>query len=309
MRKLMEKANFTTVTEFIILGFPEFPELQIPLFFLLLLIYLIILMGNLTIIIIVCLDPHLHTPMYFFLSNLSFLDISCTSVSLPKLLDIILRKAHRVSMTGCFTQMYFFLALACTEILILSVMAYDRYVAVCQPLSYYLVMNQKVCILMSTGTWIIGFMLPVMYLIFIPQFSFCGSNEINHFFCDFLALLKLSCTNTSTVQGVAYILGGSISFSCFISTLMSYVYIITNILRIRSTEGRRKAFSTCSSHLTVVCLFYLTMICMYLRPPSMQSMGINKVLSILINTLIPIVNPFIYSLKNKDVKKALKKCF
>ncbi|XP_030042394.1 olfactory receptor 1444-like [Microcaecilia unicolor] len=305
----MEKANSTTVTEFIILGFPEFPELQVPLFFLLLLIYLIILMGNLTIIIIVCLDPHLHTPMYFFLSNLSFFDISSTSVSLPKLLDILLRKAHHVSVNGCFTQMYFFTSLALMEFLILSVMAYDRYAAVCQPLHYHLIMNQKVCILMSTGIWILGFMLPVLYLIFIPRFSFCGSNEINHFFCDFLALLKLSCTSTSTVQGVAYILGGFISFSCFISTLMSYVYIITNILRIRSTEGRRKAFSTCSSHLTVVCLFYLTLICVYLRPPSMQSMGINKVVSILINTLIPIFNPFIYSLKNKDVKKALKKCF
>ncbi|XP_030042395.1 olfactory receptor 6-like [Microcaecilia unicolor] len=305
----MEKANFTTVAEFIILGFHEFPELQIPLFILFLLIYLTILMGNLTIILIVCLDPHLHTPMYFFLSNLSFLDISCTSVSLPKLLDILLRKAHRVSMTGCFTQMYFFLSLACTEIFILSVMAYDRYVAVCQPLSYYLVMNQKVCILMSTVTWILGFLLPASYFIFIPQFSFCGSNEINHFFCDISALLKLSCTSTSTIECVIYILGAFMAFPCFMSTIISYVYIISNILRIRSTEGRRKAFSTCSSHLTVVCLFYLTLMCVYIRPPSMQSIYINKFIFILHNTLIPMFNPLIYSLKNKDVKNALRKCF
>nr|XP_033779192.1 olfactory receptor 146-like [Geotrypetes seraphini] len=305
----MEKANFTTVTEFIILGFPEFPEMQVPLFFLLLLIYLIILMGNLTIIVIVCLDSHLHTPMYFFLSNLSFLDISCTSVSLPKLLDIILRKTHHISMNECFIQMYFFLSLASTEILILAVMAYDRYAAVCQPLSYHLIMNQKVCILMSTATWILGFLVPLPYFIFIPRFSFCSSNEINHFFCDFSALLKLSCSSTSSLQCLVYILGALVACPCFISTLISYVYIISTILRIRSTEGRHKAFSTCSSHLTVVCLFYLTLICVYIRPPSMQSMDINKVISILYNILIPMFNPIIYSLKNKDVKNALRKCF
>ncbi|XP_030043912.1 olfactory receptor 146-like [Microcaecilia unicolor] len=305
----MEKENCTTVTGFFILGFPEFPELQIPLFFLFLLIYLIILMGNLIIIAIVCLDSHLHTPMYFFLGNLSFLDISCTSVSLPKLLDILLRKTHHVSTNGCFTQMYFFLSIVCTENLILSVMAYDRYAAVCQPLSYYLIMNPKVCILMSTVTWILGFLLPVSYLFFIPQFSFCGSNEINHFFCDFSALLKLSCTSTRTIQYIIYIMGAFVGFPCFISTLTSYVYIISNILRIRSTEGRHKAFSTCSSHLTVVGLFYLTLMCLYLRPSSTQSMDINKVISMLYNILIPMCNPLIYSLKNKDVKTALRKCF
>nr|XP_033779193.1 olfactory receptor 1440-like [Geotrypetes seraphini] len=305
----MEKVNFTTVTEFIILGFPEFPDLQVPLFFLLLLIYLIILMGNLTIIIIVCLDSCLKTPMYFFLSNLAFLDISCTSVSLPKLLDILLRKTHHISMNGCFTQMYVFLSLTCMEFVLLSVMAYDRYAAVCQPLSYHLIMNQKVCILMSTGTWILGLLVPVSYVILFSQFSFCGSNEINHFFCDFSALLKLSCTSTTSIQCAVYILGVLVGISCFVLTLMSYVYIISTILKIRSTEGRRKAFSTCSSHLTVVCLFYLTSISVYIRPPSMQSMDINKVISILYNTLIPMFNPLIYSLKNKDVKNALRKCF
>nr|XP_033779195.1 olfactory receptor 146-like [Geotrypetes seraphini] len=305
----MEKANFTTVTEFIILGFPEFPELQVPLFVLFLLIYLIILMWNLTIIIIVCLESRLHTPMYFFLSNLSILDISCTSVSLPKLLDILLRKTHHISINGCFTQMYFFLSLTGTEFLILSVMAYDRYIAICQPLSYHLIMNQKVCILMSTGTWILGFLIPASYLIFITQFSFCQSNEINHFFCDFSALLELSCTSTSSIQCVVYIEGAVMAIPCFISTFTSYVYIISTILRIRSSDGRRKAFSTCSSHLTVVCLFYLTLICVYIRPQSMQSMDINKIISILYNTLIPMFNPLIYSLKNKDVKNALRKYF
>ncbi|XP_030042400.1 olfactory receptor 5F1-like [Microcaecilia unicolor] len=305
----MEKVNFTTVTEFIILGFPEFPELQIPLFFLFLLIYLIILMGNLTMITITCLDSRLHTPMYFFLGNLSFLDIFFTTVTLPKLMDILLRKNYYISMSGCFIQLYFYLNMASNEFLILSVMAYDRYVAICQPLCYHLIMNQKVCIFLSAGTWILSLILPAFYFIFIPHFSFCGSNEINHFFCDFPALLKLSCSNTSTLQSVVYIVGAFMAFPCFMATITSYVYIISNILRIRSTEGRRKAFSTCSSHLTVVCLFYLTLICVYLRPQSMQSMNQNKVISILHNTLIPMFNPLIYSMKNKDVKTALGKRF
>nr|XP_033779156.1 olfactory receptor 1009-like [Geotrypetes seraphini] len=305
----MEQENFTTATEFIILGFPEFPELQIPLFFLFLLIYMIVLMGNLTIITIMCLDSHLHTPMYFFLGNLSFVDIFSTSVTLPKLLDILLRNNHHISMSGCFTQLYFFLSLTANEFLILSVMAYDRYVAICQPLCYQLIMNQKVCILFSTGTWILSFLLPAFYFIFIPHLCFCGSKEINHFFCDMSALLKLSCTSTSSIQTEVYIVGAVMAIPCFISTLTSYVYIISNILRIRSTEGKRKAFSTCSSHLTVVCLFYLTLVCLYMRPPSMQSMNLNKVIIILHNTLIPMFNPVIYSLKNKDVKHALGKIF
>nr|XP_033779197.1 olfactory receptor 226-like [Geotrypetes seraphini] len=205
--------------------------------------------------------------------------------------------------------MYFFLSLTCTEFLILSVMAYDRYIAICQPLSYHLIMNQKVCILVTTGTWILGFLLPSSYYIFILQFSFCGLNEINHFFCDFSALLKLSCSSTSSLQCVVYILGVLVACPSFICTLTSYVYIISTILRIRSTEGRRKAFATCSSHLTVVCLFYLTSISVYIRPPSMQSIDINKVISILYNTLIPMFNPVIYSLKNKDVKHAFRKYF
>nr|XP_033779159.1 olfactory receptor 146-like [Geotrypetes seraphini] len=305
----MEEENITTVKEFIILGFSEFPNLQVPLFFLFLLIYLIVLMGNLTIITIVCLDSHLHTPMYFFLSNLSFLDISSTSVTLPKLLDILLRENHHISMNGCFTQIYFFVSLAINEFLILSVMAYDRYVAICQPLCYYLIMNQKVFILLSQGTWILGLLMPISYFIYLPHFSFCRSNEINHFFCEFTALLKLSCSSTSSIQSIVYILGALVACPCFISTLTSYVYIISTILRIRSTEGRRKAFSTCSSHLTVVCLFYLTLIFLYLRPSSMQSIDINKFIAVLHNTLIPMFNPVIYSLKNKDVKNALRKFF
>ncbi|XP_029437515.1 olfactory receptor 1009-like [Rhinatrema bivittatum] len=305
----MEEENLTSVTEFIILGFPEYPELQIPLFLLFLLIYLIILMGNLTIIALTCLDPHLHTPMYFFLCNLSFLDISSTSVTLPRLLDIFLRKGQRISVIGCFIQVYFFMCFACVEFVIISVMAYDRYVAVCHPLHYAVIINQRLCALMAAGTWIFGFLEPVTHTVLVSCFSYCGSNEINHFFCDFSALLKLSCTSTSTIETVTYLLGVIVVLPCFTLTLTSYIYIISTILRIRSTEGRRKAFSTCSSHLTVVILFYGTMSCLYIRPTSMQSLDVNKLFALLYNILIPMINPFIYSLQNREVKATLRKVF
>ncbi|XP_029437262.1 olfactory receptor 1009-like [Rhinatrema bivittatum] len=305
----MEEENITTVTEFIILGFPEFPDLQIPLFLLFLLIYLLILMGNLTIITATCLDPRLQTPMYFFLCNLSFLDISSTSVTLPKLLDIFLRKGQSISVNGCFIQMHFFIVSLCLEFLLLTVMAYDRYVAICHPLRYAVIMNWKVCILIAAGTWIFGLLNPVTYTVLISRFSFCGSNEINHFFCDLSALLKLSCTSTSTIEYITYILGTLVGLPCITSTLVSYVYIISAILRIRSTEGRRKAFSTCSSHLTVVILFYGTVLCSYMRPTSTQSLTQNKLFAVLYNALIPMFNPMIYSLRNKKVKKALSNIF
>ncbi|XP_030042696.1 olfactory receptor 151-like [Microcaecilia unicolor] len=305
----MDEENITTLTGFIILGFSEFPELQIPLFLLFLLFYLIILMGNLTIITVTCLDPRLHTPMYFFLCNLSFLDICCTSVTLPKLLDIFLTKKHHISTVGCFTQVYFFMISVCGEFLLLTVMAYDRYVAICHPLRYSVIMNQKRCILMVTGTSIIGFLEPVTHAVLLSGFSYCGTKEINHFFCDVTALLKLSCTSTSTVEHLSYVLAMLVMFPCFLLTLTSYVYIISAILRIRSSEGRCKAFSTCSSHLMVVILFYVTVAVMYVRPTSTLSMDQNKLCALLYNVLIPLFNPIIYSLKNQQVKEAIRKVF
>ncbi|XP_030042688.1 olfactory receptor 1019-like [Microcaecilia unicolor] len=303
----MEEENITTVTEFIILGFPEFPELQIPLFFLFLLVYLIILMGNLTIVIVMCLDSRLHTPMYFFLSNLSFLDIFNTSLTLPKLMDICLRKGQSISIKGCLTQMYFFLAFTYVEFFLLTAMAYDRYVAICHPLRYTIIMNEKVSVLMAIGCWTFAFFVPVAHTVLISHFSYCGSNEINHFFCDLLALLTLSCSRTDVIDVMSLMFGAIIALPCFIITLTSYVYIISAILRIRSSEGRRKAFSTCSSHLTVVILYYGTLLCLYMRPTSMQSLDQNKLFALLYNVLIPILNPLIYSLKNREVKAALRK--
>ncbi|XP_029441697.1 olfactory receptor 1019-like [Rhinatrema bivittatum] len=301
------KENLTIVTEFIILGFPEFPELQIPLFILFLLIYLIILMGNLTIIALMCLDPRLHTPMYFFLCNLSLVNIASTSVTLPKLLDIFLTKRQRISAGGCFAQLYFFIVSASEEYILLTVMAYDRYVAVCHPLHYAVIMNQRLCLLMTAALWILGILFGAAYIAFLLCFSYCGSNEINHFFCDLSALLKLSCTSTFPLECLIYIMGTFVALPCIISTFVSYIYIISTILRIHYTEGRRKAFSTCSSHLTVIILYYGTMLCSYLRPTSTQSLTQNKLFAVLYNGFIPMFNPMIYSLKNQEVKKALSK--
>ncbi|XP_030042694.1 olfactory receptor 5V1-like [Microcaecilia unicolor] len=305
----MEEPNITRVTEFIILGFSEFPDLQIPLFLLFFLIYLIILMGNLTIITVTCLDPRLHTPMYFFLCNLSFLDISYTSVTLPKLLDISLRKRQHISAVGCFTQLYFYLFLIGVEYILLTVMAYDRYVAICHPLRYTMIMNWKLCGMMAAGTWIMGFIETVTHIILISHFSYCGSNVINHFFCDLSALLKLSCSSTSIIDHVTYILAVFVELPCFALTLISYVYIVSTILRIRSSEGRRKAFSTCSSHLTIVLLFYGTLTCLYVRPSSTQSVDQNRAFSVLYIAFVPMFNPVIYSLKNREVKEALRRVF
>ncbi|XP_030042687.1 olfactory receptor 1009-like [Microcaecilia unicolor] len=303
----MEEENITRVTEFIILGFPEFPDLQITLFFLFLLVYLIILMGNFTIIILTCLDSHLHTPMYFFLSNLSFLDIFNTSLTLPKLMDICLRKGLSISIKGCLTQMYFFLAFTYVEFFLLTAMAYDRYVAICHPLRYTIIMNEKASVLMAIGCWAFAFFVPLTHTVLVSHLSYCGSNEINHFFCDLLALLTLSCSRTDFVDAMSLLFGGLIALPCCLLTLTSYVYIISAILRIRSSEGRRKAFSTCSSHLTVVILYYGTLLCLYMRPTSMQSLDQNKHFALLYNVLIPILNPLIYSLKNREVKAALRK--
>ncbi|XP_029442129.1 olfactory receptor 5V1-like [Rhinatrema bivittatum] len=303
----MNETNLTEVTEFTILGFSDLPEMQLLLFLVFLIIYLMSMMGNLLIISTVCSEPRLQTPMFFFLINLSFLEICYVTITVPKLLAMLITQYKIISFTQCITQMYLFLSCTGTEFYLLTSMAYDRYVAICNPLRYTIIMNRKVCIALAIVSWMIGFLNPVPHTLILSQSSFCSSNEINHFFCDITALMALSCSGTSVIEIINYIAGSLLAFIPFTLTVSSYVYIISAILKIRSAKGRQKAFSTCSSHLTVVLLFYGTTFGVYMRPKSASSMDVNKLLTVVYITAIPLLNPLIYSLRNKELKGALWK--
>ncbi|XP_030043914.1 olfactory receptor 1440-like [Microcaecilia unicolor] len=246
--------------------------------------------------------------MYFFISNLAFLDICYTSVTLPEAMVQLCTKQQYLSLSKCLTQWYFFSSLACIEFLLLTVMAYDRYVAVCNPLQYVLIMNKKVCSLLATAAWLVGFLDPLLFTVMIAQLSFCGSVEINHFFCELQSILKLSCSDIHLIQYLLYIYGVLLGLSSFLLILASYVFIVAAILKIQSTEGRHKAFSTCSSHLTLIILFFVTIMFVNMRPTSASSQDYDKFTSLLYVVLIPLVNPIVYSLKNKELKRALRKC-
>ncbi|XP_029435862.1 olfactory receptor 1019-like [Rhinatrema bivittatum] len=302
-----ETGNHSSITEFLILGFSEFPELQLPLFILFSFLYLMAVLGNLLVIFIVCADRHLHSPMYFFLANLSILDISSLTVTVPKLLSILLTQNNIISFSKCITQLYCFLACVEIEFLLLTAMAYDRYVAICNPLRYTIIMNKRVCALLAAVSWIAGFLEILPYTIVISHFSFCDSNVINHFFCDSMALLKLSCTDTSIIETMTFVESVFSGFTPFLLTLTSYVFIISTILKIRSREGKSKAFSTCSSHLTVIILLYGTMIGVYVQPSSGDSVKSNKFVTAIYTATLPLLNPLIYSLRSKELKVALRK--
>ncbi|XP_030042704.1 olfactory receptor 8H3-like [Microcaecilia unicolor] len=303
----MKLRNETVVTEFLIMGFSDRSELQVPLFLLFLLMYLFNIAGNLLIMTAIFADCHLHTPMYFFLCNLSVLDIGYLSVTLPKLLALSLTGSKNITFSGCMVQLYFFMSLGSIEYLFLTAMAYDRYAAICDPLHYSHVMNKRTCGLMATTTWIVGFLDSVVIVSFISRLDFCNSIQIDHFFCDLAPLLSLSCSDTHRIELVIFIEGALLIIGSFLLTLASYVLIISTILAIRSTEGRHKAFNTCISHLTTVTLFYGSVICVYMRPPSAYSMQEDKVFAMVYTTVVPMLNPVIYSLRNKDVKRALRK--
>ncbi|XP_073465060.1 olfactory receptor 6C3-like [Aquarana catesbeiana] len=245
--------------------------------------------------------------MYFFLRCLSFLDISYSSVIQPKLLSILLTGDGTISHAGCITQLYFFMCLTCTEFILLTAMGYDRYVAICDPLHYPLLMNKQSCFLLAALSWIIGFLDPMAHTIVISQLPFCASRIISHFYCDYSILVKLSCADTMLIETMSLIFGFLVGFTTFSLTLTSYFYIISTILRISSAHGRKKAFSTCVSHLTVVTLFYGTVLIMYMRPTSQYSTSLGKSFSVLYTVLIPMLNPLIYTLRNQDVKKSLRK--
>ncbi|KAM8952803.1 olfactory receptor 5AR1-like [Pelodytes ibericus] len=303
----MDFTNHTAVICFIIKGISDAPELQLPIFLLVLLIYLLTLGGNMTILLLVCSDPQLHTPMYFFLCNLSIIDISSSTVALHKILLIFISGDRTISFHACMTQMFIFTSLVCNELLILTTMSYDRYVAICSPLHYSTVMSCNVCMTLSIVCWLLGFLDTIPHVLLVSQLTCYTSVEINHFFCDILPLVKLSCNDTSLINHLIFICGMFLSTFPFLFTFIPYVFIIATVLKIRSATGKRKAFYTCSSHFTVVVLLYLTLVCQYLRPVSQDSLEANKLFSLFNTAAVPMLNPLIYSLKNKDVKAALRR--
>ncbi|XP_029435536.1 olfactory receptor 1F12-like [Rhinatrema bivittatum] len=307
MNDYMEMGNHSgAVTEFLILGFSEFPELQLPLFTLFLFLYLMAVLGNLLVICVVCADRHLHTPMYFFLANLSALDICSFTAVVPKLLAVLTR-SNKISFRECILQMYLCLACICTEYNLLTAMAYDRYVAICNPLRYAIIMNKRVCALLAAVSWVTGLIEALPHTIATSQFSFCDSNVINHIFCDISALLELSCSDTSVFSTINFVEVWFTGFIPFLLILTSYIFIISNVLKIRSSEGKSKAFSTCSSHLTVIILAYGTITGVYFQPRSGDSVKSNKLVTTLYIAVLPLLNPLIYSLRSKELNVALKK--
>ncbi|XP_029437231.1 olfactory receptor 1G1-like [Rhinatrema bivittatum] len=302
----MANRNQTSVTEFILLGFSEQPLLQGLICGTVLLIYPISMLGNLVFLMLMSADPQLHKPMYFFLSHLSVLDICCTSLTLPKMLASFVLQSNSISFHACMTQLYLFLFFTATELFLLSAMAYDRYVAICNPLRYSLIMKKSVCVLLATGSWVISSLDAFSVADTISQLSYCESNEIDHFFCDLSALMKLSCSDTHSPEILIFVEGILMGCIPFLLTLISYIFIISAILRIRCTEGRHKAFSTCTSHLTSVALFYGSVLCINMRPTSMYSPAQDKFFSLVYTAVIPMLNPIIYSLRNREIKNTLR---
>ncbi|XP_069086111.1 olfactory receptor 5AP2-like isoform X1 [Pleurodeles waltl] len=302
----MENHNQTSVTEFILLGLTDDPVLQVPLFALFLLVYSLTLISNIGIMVLIKLSPRLHNPMYFLLSNLSFVDLCYSSNITPNMLVNFLSEKKLITFLGCAVQMFLFAGLGSTEALLLAVMAYDRYAAICKPLLYHVIMTENRYTSLAALAYILGFLNSLVHTSCTFRLSFCDSNNIAHFFCDVPPLLKLSCSDTSLNEIVLFTVAGCVEVGSLLVIIVSYVHIVSAILRIRSSEGRRRAFSTCSSHFVVVTLFYGTIIFMYLRPRSSYSLDQDKVVSVFYTAAIPLLNPLIYSLRNQEVKAALK---
>ncbi|XP_075784954.1 olfactory receptor-like protein COR4 [Pelodiscus sinensis] len=303
----MEGGNHSWVSEFILSGLTDRLELQVPLFILFLLIYIITLVGNGGMILLIIIDPRLHTPMYFFLQNLSFCDICCSSVIAPKMLQNFLSEKKSISYTGCHIQLYFCIIFQDTECLLLAVMAYDRYVAISNPLRYTLTMSRQRCNQLMAGVYGVALADSTIIICFSLQLLFCSSNIIKHFFCDTPPLLALSCSDTRINEIVLFASVCYTTVFSVVTILLSYVFIISSILQIRSAEGRYKAFSTCTCHLMAVVMFHGSQLFMYLRPTSSYSMDTDKIASVFYTVVVPLLNPIIYSLRNREVKGALQK--
>ncbi|KAM5225845.1 olfactory receptor 5B3-like [Hipposideros larvatus] len=299
--------NSTEVTEFILLGLTNDPDLQVPLFVIFTLIYLITLVGNLGMIVLILLDSRLHTPMYFFLSNLSLVDFGYSSAVTPKVMADFLMGDKVISYNACASQMFFFAAFATVESFLLASMAYDRYAAVCKPLHYTTTMTTSMCVQLAIGCYVCGFLNASIHTGGTFTLSFCESNLVHHFFCDIPAVMVLSCSGRHVSELVlVYVVGFNIFFALLV-ILISYTFIFLTILKMHSSAGYQKALSTCASHLTAVSIFYGTAIFMYLQPSSSHSMDTDKITSVFYAMIIPMLNPMVYSLRNKEVKRALVK--
>ncbi|XP_024066440.1 olfactory receptor 4E1-like [Terrapene carolina triunguis] len=296
--------NQTMVTEFILLGLSSNPETQLILFMVFLPVYLLTLAGNILIMVTIVHDRRLHTPMYFFLTNLSFIDVCHSSVTVPKMLSDFLSVEKTISFGGCVAQMFFLHLFTCTEIFLLTVMAYDRYVAICNPMHYLTVMNHKVCLLLAGAVWLGGTVHSLALTGMTIKLPYCGSREIDNFFCDVPPVIRLACTNTYIIEVLIISNSGLISVVCFVVLVGSYGVILVS-LRTRFSEGRRKALSTCAAHLTVVTLFLGHCIFIYSRPST--SFSEDKVVSVFFTAITPLLNPIIYTLRNEDMKRALSK--
>ncbi|XP_026541456.1 olfactory receptor 5V1-like [Notechis scutatus] len=301
--------NQTDSLVFLFLGLSSDPQLQISLFLIFSIIFLLTLSGNITIILIIRMDPSLSAPMYYFLSHLSFVDICYSTDIVPKMLMNFLMKRKEICFTNCVTQMFFSLLLSVTEVFILSAMAYDRYIAVCHPLHYIIIMHKVLCTYMVIGAWLMGLLFATINIVPIFGIQFCGLPEIKHFSCELPAFLKASCSDTFLNNIILLFSVLIFGLSSFLPILISYIHIISSIMKIYTSEGRRKTFSTCSSHLIVVGLLYMTGMSQYMKPSNFSSITLDKLFSIQYSILTPMLNPIIYSLKNEEVKRALRRIF
>ncbi|XP_037360217.1 olfactory receptor 147-like [Talpa occidentalis] len=303
----MAPGNGSFVTEFILVGLTDRADVQLPLFILFLVMYIVTVLGNLGLITLIGLNSHLHTPMYFFLFNLSFIDLCYSSVFTPKMLINLISKKNIISYKGCMTQLYFLCFFGISECYVLTSMACDRYVAICNPLMYNSAMSPNVCFSLMFGSYLVAFSDAMAHTGCMLRLTFCDANTINHYLCDILPLLELSCTSTYVNELVVFIVAGINVIVPTVTIFVSYGFILGSILRISSTGGRSKAFSTCSSHIIAVLLFFGSGAFMYLKPSSAGSMDQGKISSVFYTNTVPLMNPLIYSLRNKDVKFALKK--
>ncbi|XP_053330894.1 olfactory receptor 1509-like [Spea bombifrons] len=301
----MASENQSTVSEFILSGLSQSFQLQVTFFSLFLVLYLITLLGNSLIITVVNADKHFCSPMYFFLSNLSFLDLCYSTVTIPKMLSHVFLEYKTITFNQCISQLFFLHLFGGTECFLLTIMAYDRYVAICNPLMYHIVMHQRFCFWLMVSVWLAGFLHSFTQAFLTYQLPFCGPNRINHYFCDVHPLSVLACSDTYFIDIFIVANSGMISLSCFVVLLFSYIGIIATILKMPSADGRSKAFSTCASHVLVVTFFFGPCVFIYLRPP--VNYPADKVVSVLYTVLTPLMNPIIYTLRNQDMKKALKK--